>query len=69
MTNHDPLFRDQGAEAWAAFPRIIASLATARRPEHRRAITDLVYDLVVVDDRNRPVGIIDSQDLPKFKIM
>ena len=50
VTSHDPAFRDQGPEAWAAFPRIIASLATARRPEHRRAITDLVYDLVIVDE-------------------
>jgi SNF2 family DNA or RNA helicase len=50
VTSHDPSFRDQGPEAWAAFPRIIASLATARRPEHRRAITDLVYDLVIVDE-------------------
>jgi len=29
----------------------------------------LIDDLIVVDDRNRPVGIVDSQDLPKFKIM
>ncbi len=50
VTSHDPSFRDQCPEAWAAFPRIIASLATARRPEHRRAITDLVYDLVIVDE-------------------
>jgi SNF2 family DNA or RNA helicase len=55
--SHDPSFRDKGPGAWAAFPRIIASLATARRPEHRSAITDLVYDLVIVDEahhlRNR----------------
>jgi len=48
--SHDPAFRDLGPGAWAAFPRVIASLATARRPEHRRAITDLVYDLVIVDE-------------------
>jgi len=28
-----------------------------------------IDDLVVVDENNRPVGIIDSQDLPKLKIM
>lgn len=28
-----------------------------------------IDDLVVVDDSRRPVGIVDSQDLPKFKIM
>lgn len=50
VTSQDPSFRDQGPEAWAAFPHIIASLATARRPEHRRALTDLVYDLVIVDE-------------------
>jgi arabinose-5-phosphate isomerase len=28
-----------------------------------------IDDLVVVDDKKHPVGIIDSQDLPKFKLM
>jgi arabinose-5-phosphate isomerase len=28
-----------------------------------------IDDLVVVDGKKRPVGIVDSQDLPKFKIM
>ncbi len=28
-----------------------------------------IDDLIVVDDNLRPVGIVDSQDLPKFKIM
>jgi arabinose-5-phosphate isomerase len=28
-----------------------------------------IDDLIVVDGRHRPVGIVDSQDLPKFKIM
>jgi arabinose-5-phosphate isomerase len=28
-----------------------------------------IDDLIVVDDSRRPVGIVDSQDLPKFKIM
>jgi arabinose-5-phosphate isomerase len=28
-----------------------------------------IDDLIVVDKKKRPVGIVDSQDLPKFKIM
>ena len=28
-----------------------------------------IDDLIVIDDKKRPVGIVDSQDLPKFKIM
>jgi len=28
-----------------------------------------IDDLIVVDSKQRPVGIVDSQDLPKFKIM
>ncbi|MEI6084984.1 MAG: KpsF/GutQ family sugar-phosphate isomerase [Verrucomicrobiota bacterium] len=28
-----------------------------------------IDDLIVVDENGRPVGIVDSQDLPKFKIM
>lgn len=28
-----------------------------------------IDDLIVIDKRRRPVGIVDSQDLPKFKIM
>lgn len=28
-----------------------------------------IDDLIVVDSKRRPVGIVDSQDLPKFKIM
>jgi hypothetical protein len=46
----DAPFRERGAEAWRAFPQVIASLATARRAEHRAAITEQVYDLVIVDE-------------------
>jgi arabinose-5-phosphate isomerase len=28
-----------------------------------------IDDLIVVDRRGRPVGLVDSQDLPKFKIV
>ncbi len=50
VTSYDSEFREQGHRAWAAFPRVIASLATARRAPHRQAITEIVYDLVIVDE-------------------
>jgi SNF2 family DNA or RNA helicase len=50
VVNYDPEFRELGSQAWDAFPHVIASLATARRSEHRRVITDIVYDLVIVDE-------------------
>ena len=28
-----------------------------------------IDDLIVVNARNEPVGLVDSQDLPKLKIM
>ena len=31
--------------------------------------THKIDDLIVVDGRNRPVGLIDGQDLPKLKIV
>ncbi len=50
VTNYDADFRELGHRAWAECPRIIASLATARRAEHRRVITREMYDLVIVDE-------------------
>ena len=50
VTNYDQEFRELGTGAWEHFPRVIASLATARRVEHRSAIGKQVYDLVVVDE-------------------
>jgi SNF2 family DNA or RNA helicase len=50
VTNNDSAFRSLGAKAWAQFPRVIASLATARRAEHRKAITSITYDMVIVDE-------------------
>jgi SNF2 family DNA or RNA helicase len=50
VSNYDAEFRELGAQAWEVFPRVIASLATARRSEHRRVIKDIVYDLVIVDE-------------------
>ena len=28
-----------------------------------------IDDLIVVNGRNEPVGLVDSQDLPKWKLM
>ena len=50
VTSLDPKFRDLGEGAWQRFPRIIASLATARRAEHRAEIQKIPYDLVIVDE-------------------
>ena len=50
ITSSDPEFRARGSGAWEEYPRVIASLATARRPEHRKAITALQYDLVIVGE-------------------
>lgn len=50
VTNNDNDFRALGPDAWAHYPRVIASLATARRAEHRKVITNESYDLVIVDE-------------------
>ena len=50
VTNEDPRFRTLGPQAWSTFDRIIASLATARRAEHRRAIEKVQFDMVIVDE-------------------
>ncbi len=50
ITNNDPQFRTYGPQAWTQFPHVIASLATARRAEHRKVITAQSYDLVIVDE-------------------
>ena len=35
----------------------------------RRFEEDRIDDLIVVDPRGRPVGLVDSQDLPKLKLV
>lgn len=50
VTNTDDAFRAAGDEAWAKFPRVIASIAAARLKGTRDIITDLTYDLVIVDE-------------------
>lgn len=50
VTNSDDAFRAAGEEAWARFPRVIASIAAARLTGTREIITDLNYDLVIIDE-------------------
>lgn len=50
VINSDEAFRAAGDDAWAKFPRVIASIAAARLASNRNIITDLNYDLVVVDE-------------------
>jgi superfamily II DNA or RNA helicase len=58
LVGHDePRFRERGAEAWAAFDLVIASIHTAKREPHRSAVLAREWDLVIVDEahhlRNR----------------
>ena len=50
VTSADAEFRERGPGAWTSLPRVIASLATARRTEHRAQIEARLYDLVIVDE-------------------
>jgi SNF2 family DNA or RNA helicase len=50
VTNTDDAFRAAGDEAWSRFPRIIASLAAARLKGTRDIISQVNYDLVIVDE-------------------
>ncbi len=48
-TGHDALLREDPARFWAQ-PRIIASIAAARRKEHAALLAGMSYDVVVVDE-------------------
>jgi superfamily II DNA or RNA helicase len=48
-TSHDPLLRSDPAAFWAQ-PRVIASIAAARRKEQAETLAGLNYDVVVVDE-------------------
>ncbi|MDA8247872.1 MAG: DEAD/DEAH box helicase, partial [Rhodospirillales bacterium] len=48
-TSHDPLLRSDPAAFWAQ-PRVIASIAAARRKEQADLLAGLGYDVVVVDE-------------------
>ena len=49
VTTHDRLLRDDPETFWAA-PRIIASLALARRREHAERLLGQSFDIVIVDE-------------------
>jgi hypothetical protein len=48
-TTHDPLLRSDPTAFWAQ-PRVIASIAAARRKEHAEILSGLHYDVVTVDE-------------------
>src|SRR3989441_8596009 len=48
-TSYDALLRQAPPAFWAQ-PRVIASLATARRPDHHAILAQQPYDLVIVDE-------------------
>jgi len=57
VTSDEESFRSEGPEAWHRHPRIIASLALAKRDPHAAAILSRGFDLLIVDEahhlRNR----------------
>ena len=48
-TSHDALLRSDPERFWAQ-PRVIASIASARRKEHADLLAGLRYDVVIVDE-------------------
>jgi superfamily II DNA or RNA helicase len=48
-TTQDGALRDEGEAFWDR-PRIVASIATARRAEHAQALANRAFDIVVVDE-------------------
>ena len=50
VTTADGEFRLAGSEAWEKFPLLIASLATARRAEHRARLSQIPFDMIVLDE-------------------
>ncbi len=49
VTSHDALLRNDPAAFWAQ-PKVIASIAMARRREHAELVAQRAYDVVVVDE-------------------
>lgn len=45
-----PDFKKMGDKAWAHYPKVIASIDMAKRKNHREAIFEQQYDLVIVDE-------------------
>ncbi|WP_019413735.1 DEAD/DEAH box helicase [Paenisporosarcina sp. TG20] len=57
IKSDDPAFKKMGDHAWSHYNKVIASISTAKRKEHREQIFHEYYDLVIVDEahhlRNR----------------
>ncbi|MDQ3012080.1 MAG: SNF2-related protein [Acidobacteriota bacterium] len=73
-TSYDSLARSEPAQFWAQ-PRVIASIATARRAEHQNILAAQRYDIVIVDEahhlKNRQTAnwkLVDSLN-KKFLLM
>jgi SNF2 family DNA or RNA helicase len=49
VTTHDPMIREDPERFWAE-PRIVASIALARRREHAERLLAQSFDLVIVDE-------------------
>lgn len=45
-----PDFKKMGGKAWEHYPKVIASIDTAKRKNHRTDIIEQQYDLVIVDE-------------------
>ncbi len=45
-----PNFKKMGDEAWKHYPKVIASIDTAKRKNHRKVIFEQNYDLIIVDE-------------------
>ncbi len=74
VTSYDSLVRSDPAQFWAQ-PRVIASIATARRAEHQEILAAQHYDIVIVDEahhlKNRQTAnwkLVDSLN-KKFLLM
>ncbi|WP_245183500.1 DEAD/DEAH box helicase [Lentibacillus salicampi] len=46
----DPAFKKMGDAAWGHYQKVIASIDTAKRKNHRTNISEQFYDLVIVDE-------------------
>jgi len=46
----DPEFKNKGDQAWEFYPKVIASISTAKRKNNADIISKVQYDLVIVDE-------------------
>ncbi|MEX2459838.1 MAG: DEAD/DEAH box helicase [Paenibacillaceae bacterium] len=46
----DPLFVKMGSDAWNHYPKVIASISSAKRATNSSTISQIHYDLVIVDE-------------------